>query len=425
VIVDMPSLRLLLLGLLLVPLPWGTAHAGPIDDRAIPSWVDHWLQGQAMTGDWFGVRSTLTEWGVTPSITYVTDLQAIALGGLRKNSAYAGQLSVDLQFDLEKLVGAPGLTFDVSGNWTSGSDLSNSVGNVFDVAQAFDGTELRLSTLFLRQMLFDRRLDIKAGRFATGNDFLAGPTFVALVNEALNPLMGVVQVNVPGVTTVPNATWGGRVIARATEGLSVAAGAFYSDPTLDLLTANGTEFGINTKNGYFVIARATYHHNQEEGATGLPGYYRVGGYYDSNRYTSFTDPDSQRRGNYGFFLTAEQMVFREGGVPSKQGLSVYGSFVYAPRQRINTIPYFAAFALGYLGLLPRRDNDLAAFAMYYGAFSPYLPGQTYELALEWTYALALTPWLTVQPDIQYIIRPGGQSSVRNALVVGAQLTIQF
>ena len=74
---------------------------------------------------------------------------------------------------------------------------------MFDVAQAFDGTELRLSTLFLRQMLFDGQLDIKAGRFATGDDLFAGPTFVGDVNEALNPLMAVVQINVPGVTTIP------------------------------------------------------------------------------------------------------------------------------------------------------------------------------------------------------------------------------
>jgi len=35
--------------------------------------------------------------------------------------------------------------------------LSNNIGNVFDVAQAFDGTEVRLYTLFLRQVLFDLR----------------------------------------------------------------------------------------------------------------------------------------------------------------------------------------------------------------------------------------------------------------------------
>jgi len=39
-------------------------------------------------------------------------------------------------------------------------------------------------------------------------------------------------------------------------------------------------------------------------------------------------------------------------------------------------------------------------------------------------ALAVTPWLTIQPDVQYIVRPGGKSSVSNALVVGVQLSLQ-
>ncbi|HEY7251691.1 MAG TPA: carbohydrate porin [Methylomirabilota bacterium] len=47
------------------------------------------------------------------------------------------------------------------------------------------------------------------------------------------------------------------------------------------------------------------------------------------------------------------------------------------------------------------------------------------MTLEWTYALVVTPWLTIQPDIQYIVHPSGKSSVSNALVVGVQLSLQF
>ena len=63
--------------------------------------------------------------------------------------------------------------------------------------------------------------------------------------------------------------------------------------------------------------------------------------------------------------------------------------------------------------------------MYYGGFSRDLPGQTREVVLEWTYAIAVAPWLTVQPDVQYVIRPDGRSSIPNALVVGVQIAVQF
>jgi carbohydrate-selective porin OprB len=45
--------------------------------------------------------------------------------------------------------------------------------------------------------------------------------------------------------------------------------------------------------------------------------------------------------------------------------------------------------------------------------------------LEWTYAIAVGRRLTVQPDLQYVINPGGVSSVGNAVVLGVQLAIEF
>jgi hypothetical protein len=49
------------------------------------------------------------------------------------------------------------------------------------------------------------------------------------------------------------------------------AGAFYSDPTLNQLTANGAEFGITSAAGYFVIGEIGYLVHAENNAPGLPG----------------------------------------------------------------------------------------------------------------------------------------------------------
>jgi porin len=43
--------------------------------------------------------------------------------------------------------------------------------------------------------------------------------------------------------------------------------------------------------------------------------------------------------------------------------------------------------------------------------------------IEVTYRRALLPWLTVQPDIQYILNPGADRSLRDAVVFG--LRIEF
>ena len=279
--------------------------------------------------------------------------------------------------------------------------------------------------MFLQQSLLDGRLDLKAGRFSTGNDFLASPIDLIFVNEALNPIILAVQTNVPGVTAEPNATWGGRIAVQPTPWFSISTGAFYSDPTLNQLTANGTEFGINSSEGYFLVTEATFLVHAENKAPGMPGRYRLGAYYDSNQYDSFSHPGAERTGNYGLYMMGEQMIFREGGPGSAKGLTVFGAIIYAPSASINKMPVFASTGASYRGLLPIRDRDTAAFALYYGGFSRYLPGLTYELVLEWTYAIALGRRLTIQPDVQYVINPGGMSSVGNAVVLGVQIGIEF
>jgi porin len=82
---------------------------------------------------------------------------------------------------------------------------------------------------------------------------------------------------------------------------------------------------------------------------------------------------------------------------------------------------------------------LAAFGVVYGKFSdrlrraqrvkqlvdPAIGVQRYELALEWTYMIQVAPWLQVQPDIQYIINPGGTGRIKDPLVLGFQLVLSF
>jgi porin len=48
-----------------------------------------------------------------------------------------------------------------------------------------------------------------------------------------------------------------------------------------------------------------------------------------------------------------------------------------------------------------------------------------ETAFELTYSDRITPWLSVQPDIQYIVNPGTHPAVDDVVVVGTRFTINF
>jgi porin len=49
----------------------------------------------------------------------------------------------------------------------------------------------------------------------------------------------------------------------------------------------------------------------------------------------------------------------------------------------------------------------------------------HEAAIELTYRVQATPWLALQPDVQYIINPGTNPALKNALAVGLRLEVSW
>ena len=46
-----------------------------------------------------------------------------------------------------------------------------------------------------------------------------------------------------------------------------------------------------------------------------------------------------------------------------------------------------------------------------------------EVVIETAYNAVLTEWLSVQPDLQYVMNPGGDAKFKNAIVVGLRVKI--
>jgi porin len=425
------SKRILLALFVLASLSAGIAlqsEGAEVSGRAKrhPAQWKFWREQQYMTGNWAGLRDErdkLVDSGITATAAYVTDILGNPVGGIDQAIAYAGSLDVDIAFDLEKLGNLKGLEFEVSASWASGRDLSaEDIGNIIPVSQTFNGDSVRLAGLSLEQSLFAGDLSIRAGRIATGDEFLTSPPFYHFVSSAINGNPQSVSINVPSFTSFPVMTWGIRVRAEPVERFYVMGGAYNSDPSLGRDSAHGVDFSFS--GDVFAIGEIGYILNQEKGSSGLPGNYKIGGYYDSEDFTDLSNPLRKHAGNYGLYVLVDQMVYREGGPESHQGLTPFVAFTFAPSDR-NTLPFYFYTGLVYHGLFPGRDSDVTAFGLAYGKFSDDLSGQDFEMVLEWTHEIAIAPWLSVQPDVQYIIKPSGTSSIPDALVLGAEIAINF
>jgi porin len=216
---------------------------------------------------------------------------------------------------------------------------------------------------------------------------------------------------------------------------------------------------LSFRGGAFVIAEVSYLPNQSKDAKGLPGAYRIGAWYHSssrfgdqrfdNTGRSLADPLStgiplDHTGDSGIYGVVDQMLYRIPGTDD-QGLSGFVRAGGAPNDR-NLINFYADGGLIYKGLIPRRPADKIGIAAAYarvgdnargldsdiGIFGNFFyPVRSGETMVELIYQAQLAPWWMLQPEMQYIIRPGGgvlnsDASVRpNAWVIAIRSALSY
>jgi porin len=153
----------------------------------------------------------------------------------------------------------------------------------------------------------------------------------------------------------------------------------------------------------------------------------------------FTNPATGQvyREDFNAYGIAEKTVYRpmgtDGKVDPKKGLDLLLEFVGEPGDR-NSLQYEVTAGGRYTGLIPGRDTDKVGFGVIYSDNSdaasmasqvgggPSLGGET---TLELDYQFNPAPWLSVQPDVQYIIDPSGISGREDIAVLGLRTIVRF
>ncbi|HSE89912.1 MAG TPA: carbohydrate porin [Candidatus Binatia bacterium] len=388
---------------------------------------------ETLTKNWAGLRGELNRLGIAPTASYTAQLLGNPGGGQSRGFTYAGTLQTSIYWDLDKLLRLPGLSFNIDAAWSTGKNLSAGyIGNNFWVQSAYtapgNGTNnLTLGPMYLQQQLFDRSLIFAAGRLAAANTFATMPVLNNYLNVGINPAPGALDINDVAFTSYPpGVVWGAQAIYNLTPVFQVAAGVFNTNQNSALGGKGGLNFDLQQGNrGVLTVVQVNYFLNHAPDDKGLPGQYSFGGFYDGNRLTNLNNPNSTKQGIYSIYGMFQQMVYRDGEAGSQKGLTIWGETALAPRSTVSFMPYFVGGGLSYQGAIPRREGDIASVGLIYGTFSRYIPRTTAETVIEANYQVTLTNWLSITPDIQYVIRPGGSSAIGNALVLGTQLAISF
>jgi len=440
----------------------GENHA-QIEDIGQQGTLGQWWQGDGATGDWFGARTTLQDRGIEISGGYTVEVWGNTTGGLKTGAVYTGLLDFGIELDLESLVGWHGATVSTTWLWLSGRDASEDlVGNFLTISNIAGFNTLRMFELWFEQNLWDDLISFRIGQLAADSEFVISDYAGLFINGTFG-WPAFIYMNLPeGGPGYPMGTLGARLALNPVDWFTFQTAAFQGNVFAQDVNRHGFRWRLDAEEGYTFLSEAQVRWNHAEEEAGLPGQLKSGVWFQSGRYADVL-AESTSSGNYGFYWIVDQMLYREPapaapepvGKNSKnpvtgksvaksfkepvsyeksdQGLGWFSRIAFAKSDR-NFINFYVDTGLSYKGLIPGRDDDTIGIGFGYAQLSDGARGSLAEeglnpigaeMVLEATYQAQITPWMIIQPDIQYIINPGGATTLGNALVIGGRAGFVF
>jgi porin len=394
------------------------------------------LPADHLLGNWGGLRPRFEESGITPKLTLTTDFMANPLGGRSQGATAPSSLELSLFFDLQKMYGLSGASFFTSFSERWGNSLSQDyIGNVFSTQQIFGFETFRVIDVSYQQKLFGDLVELRLGRFATTDDFLVSAYNFGFVSNAFcgNPFG--ILLDTKGMTAYTG-TWAALMKVKPTPRSYIMAAVYNGDPSIRDNEFHGLNLSLNGPP--FAIAEVGYQVNGLPGDNQLVGNYKVGAWYDDAQFTNFLS-GTNVHGSWGYYALFDQVLVPFGRPGSNRGFGVFGSIIVAPNPDIQQLPLFITAGVSARGIFEARPRDALSLGIASGYFSEDLRraqqmglllgppgGQDFERIIELTYRFDFGKGaIFVQPDIQYIIHPGGTGHLDNALALGIQIGINF
>jgi porin len=382
---------------------------------------DLWTRS-TLTGDWGGVRNQLAEKGVTFDVRFTQAALGIVHGGKDTGWQYGGgRGDIIFNLDTQKLGLWPGgfLAVEAEGNFIPADNFRKSIngraGSLMPVnsSQIYPrpaGDNFNLPALNFTQFL-SPYFGLSIGKYATltsnsgdMNEFAHGKGDTQFMNAALNlnPIM---------LLTVPYSTLGTGVLVLPTKDPKQAIVSFFVMSSTGKASTSGFD-DLNDDNLTFAgegRVRTDFF--------GLTGHQLLGASYSNRKFTSI-DQNARfvfengalegKKGSWNVYYNFDQYLY-EPKKGSGEGIGIFGRFGVSDGNP-NFMNFFYSLGVGGKGVIPNRERDRYGFGFYYiDVQNPELQGLFQNIKLlrdeygfEAFYNVAITPWLSVTPDIQIV-----------------------
>lgn len=384
------------------------------------------------------LRDSLASRGVTFDGDFIGDFLGNVSGGRRQKFRSAWRSTFGLDFDLDEILGIEGARLRISGAWNEGKNLGTDIETIYNPSEIYGLRGGRFWELYWGQELLDGQLDLIIGRQTVADRFNVVPVTYNYVNVAVFSIS--LMYNDFAFRGRPIGMWGisGRFDPDDSP-LYLVSGVYSGAPRdLQRTSARGLDFDLQLGESTLAALEIGYKKDQSEGAAGLPGTYGMGVIYNSARFDSLSDPGDSKRGNFNFYVHADQVLFREAGSDTK-GLDGYAMVHFPADDDINLVSFFFMGGLTYTGLFDSRGADKTYASVSHAelndAIEPLseqlfqgaaiVPNQANETVAEVGHVFQITPFWSINPTAQYIVNPGVTDDVDDAVVLGVETVLTF
>ena len=364
------------------------------------------------------------------AVVYTAEVLRNTRGGLGTGARYLDNLDVTLTVDAERAMGWRGATLFAYGLYNNGVAFSDDlVGSAQGLSNIETGVRAaRLYEAWIEQRFASDRASVKFGLYDLNSEF----DTIEAAALFLNPSHGIgpdfSQSGRNGPSIFPVTSLGVRGDYKLAERWLVRAAILDAVPG-DPNRPERTTVKLGDGEGALAAVELNYLDSRTKAAV---GHWRYTGRFESLSPPTAAGDPAQSRGNDGIYAFVEHRLTRERA-EEEQGLAGWVRLGLADEKR-NPIGRYAGVGLSYTGAVRGRDQDQVGVAIAVAEFGGVLrrssalagePLDRREVNIEATYRAPLTSWLTLQPDVQYVINPGGRPGVADALILGLRAEVGF
>ncbi len=382
---------------------------------------------ETLTGNWNGARDRLDRGGFEITLNSISDFQGNPAGGQRQVVGFFQRNTLKMSLDMERLVGWEAAEIYWSGVWQYGDQISqNDIPNFMNISSVAGFNNPMINQYGLKQGFGDGVGELLIGKIAMQDEFALMDYYNYFVNNTFGNPQIIGNLNAP---FTPNGQPGARLRLNLPGDFYLMTGAYSGTPNVFDRDPNGLEFMFNQLvTGY----ELGYKIDEDNPQGKLPRHYKIGAIYNFGDYTPYLSTQSGT-GNYLVYAMMSQYVWRQPDPRHFRGLAVAAAILHAPGDR-NQAEWQGQLNLLYKGLIPCRPDDFTGIGFAVAEFSSDYsrssvatggPAASREILLEFTHKIRVWHGFHLQPDIQYIITPNGNSAVDNALVLGLRGILDF